>query len=264
MDLCLPELEKELSAEIIGRKIYYFTEIGSTNDEAFMLGKEGAPEGTVVLADSQVKGKGRLERIWHSPPQVNIYTSIILRPDCLHVDASRITIMGGLAVAEIIENICPGETRIKWPNDVLLSGKKVCGILAQMQSHGDKIDFVVVGIGINVNMNVEELPLEIKSVATSIFVQTGELFSRQDILISLYKNISKWYKTFLAGGFDMIKEKWLTMAALIGGDVCVRFRNEVINGKAVGIDQQGALILSRPGGEIVKILAGDASILKEN
>ncbi|MBN1473384.1 MAG: biotin--[acetyl-CoA-carboxylase] ligase [Syntrophaceae bacterium] len=264
MELCLKELKKELAGEIIGHSIHYFQEIGSTNDEAFRLGMDGAPEGTVVVADSQSAGKGRLQRSWFSPPQANIYTSIILRPEFNPADAPRITIMAGLAAAQTIETYCPREARIKWPNDVLLDGKKVCGILAQMQTNEDKIDFVILGIGINVNIAADDFPAEIRKIATSLAAQTGAFHSRHDLLITLYKNLSKWYKTLISTGFEMISDEWLRMASLIGCKIQVKFGNEIIKGKAVGIDERGALVMSDSKGKTVKILAGDASILKEN
>lgn len=264
MELCLQELKKELAGEIIGHSIHYYQEIGSTNDEAFRLGMEGAPEGTVIVANSQSAGKGRLQRSWFSPPSSNIYTSVILRPEFNPADAPRITIMAGLAAAQTIETYCPRKTRIKWPNDILLDGKKVCGILAQMQSNEDKIDFIILGIGINVNIAADEFPPEIRNIATSIAAQSGGYHSRQDLLITLYKNLSKWYKTLTSTGFEMIREEWLKMASLIGSETQVKFRDEIIKGKALGIDERGALVMSDSKGKTVKILAGDASILKEN
>jgi BirA family biotin operon repressor/biotin-[acetyl-CoA-carboxylase] ligase len=264
MELCPRELKKELAGEIIGHSIHYFQEIGSTNDEAFRLGMEGAPEGTVIVANSQSAGKGRLQRSWFSPPRSNIYTSVILRPEFNPANAPRITIMAGLAAAQTIEIYCPRKTRIKWPNDVLLGGKKVCGILSQMQASEDKIGFVILGIGINVNIAAEEFPPEIRNIATSIAAQTGAFHSRHDLLITLYKNMSKWYKSLTLNGFEMIREEWLKMASLIGCEIQVKFQNETVKGKALGIDEQGALIISDSKGKTVKILAGDASILKEN
>lgn len=264
MEFCLQKLKKELAGEIIGHSVHYFQEIGSTNDEAFRLGMDGAPEGTVVVANSQSAGKGRLQRSWFSPAGSNIYTSLILRPEFKPADTPRITIMAGLAAARTIETYCPRKTRIKWPNDILLDGKKVCGILAQMQAGQDKLDFAVLGIGINVNIATEEFPPEIQNTATSIAAQTGAFHSRQDFLITLYKNLSKWYKTLKLTGFEMIREEWLKMASLIGCEIQVKFLDEIIKGKALGIDERGALVMLDSKGKAVTILAGDASILKEN
>jgi len=256
-------MKRSLAGEIIGNEIRYFAEIGSTNDEAFRLGWQGLPQGVVVIADSQKAGRGRLQRAWHSPARANIYTSIILRPGFAPSAAPRLTVMAGLAVAETLKIFCPGIIQLKWPNDVLIEGKKVCGILAQMQTEADQISFVILGIGINVNMSGDDLPSDIKNSATSLMIQTGSVHSREKILINLYKNLSKWYKKLTGDGFDEIRQKWTEMAALIGCDIQVAYRSEAIRGKALGIDEEGALILAGADGKQVRILAGDASIIKE-
>ena len=183
----LEVLEKSLAGKFIGRPLYYYPEIGSTNDEAFRLGIAGAPEGTAVIADSQTKGKGRLQRVWHSPPGSNIYTSILLRPNYSPDQAPQISIAAGVAVAEIINEYCPGQVQLKWPNDVLLNKKKVCGILAQMKTSADVIDFVVLGIGINVNIGYNQLPPDIRTIATSLAIESGREISRLESQPQLFQ-----------------------------------------------------------------------------
>jgi BirA family biotin operon repressor/biotin-[acetyl-CoA-carboxylase] ligase len=239
MDYAIQLLENKLAGSLIGHKIHFYPEIGSTNDEAFNLAAAGSPEGTVVIADSQTKGKGRLQRAWHSPSGSNIYTSIILRPNLEPDRAPQISILAGVAVAEIMDNFCPGMVNLKWPNDVLLKGKKVCGILAQMKTLASRIDFIILGIGINVNI------------------------SRQELIIGLYENLAKWYKKLITDGFSVVKEKWLSMAPMIGQSVQIMSGNEVISGKALGIDEQGSLVLLTAEDRKIKISAGDATILKE-
>ena len=257
-------LEKRLSGKFIGRPLYYYPEIGSTNDEAFRLGLSGALEGTVVIADSQTKGKGRLQRVWHSPPGSNIYTSIILRPNCKPDQAPQISIAAGVAVAEIINEYCPRHVQLKWPNDVLLNKKKVCGILAQMKTSSNRIDFVVLGIGINVNIGYNQLPPDIRTIATSLAIETGREISRLELIIGLYENMAKWYKQLTERGFGTIKEKWINLAPMIGKKVQVMFHNEVIMGKALGLDDDGSLIILTVNNVTVKVSAGDATILKES
>jgi BirA family biotin operon repressor/biotin-[acetyl-CoA-carboxylase] ligase len=257
-------LKKSLAGKFIGRPLYYYPEIGSTNDEAFRLGGLGAPEGTAVIADSQTKGKGRLQRVWHSPPGSNIYTSIILRPNFEPEQAPQISIAAGVAVAEIINEYCPGHVQLKWPNDVLLNNQKVCGILAQMKTSANCIDFVVLGIGINVNIGYNQLPPDIRSIATSLAIETGREIARMELIISLYENLAKWYKQLMQRGFGAIKEKWLNLAPMISQNVQVMFRNEVVSGKALGLDDDGSLIILTVNNETVKVSAGDATILKES
>ena len=260
----LEVLEKSLAGKFIGRPLYYYPEIGSTNDEAFRLGIAGAPEGTAVIADSQTKGKGRLQRVWHSPPGSNIYTSILLRPNYSPDQAPQISIAAGVAVAEIINEYCPGQVQLKWPNDVLLNKKKVCGILAQMKTSADVIDFVVVGMGINVNIGYNQLPQDIRTIATSLAIETGREIARLELIISLYENLAKWYKELTQRGFDAIKEKWLNLAPMINQDVQIMFRNGGVRGKALGLDDDGSLIILTANNETVKVSAGDATILKES
>jgi BirA family biotin operon repressor/biotin-[acetyl-CoA-carboxylase] ligase len=260
----LEVLEKRLAGKFIGRPLYYYPEIGSTNDEAFRLGIAGAPEGTAVIADSQTKGKGRMQRLWHSPPGSNIYTSILLRPNFKPDQAPQISIAAGVAVAEILSQYCPGQVQLKWPNDVLLNKKKLSGILAQMKTSADGIDFVVLGIGINVNIGYKQLPSEIQSIATSLAIETGREIDRLELIISLYENIAKWYKELAQRGFDAIKEKWLNLAPMIGRQVQVRFCSEGVSGEALGLDDDGSLIILTVNNETVKVSAGDATILKES
>lgn len=264
MDYRIPLLKKRLLGKYIGHRLYYYQEIGSTNDEAFKLACVGALEGTVIIANSQTKGKGRLQRIWHSPSGVNIYTSIILRPNFAPFLTPQIPIMAGVAVAEILEEYCIGKVSLKWPNDVHLNGKKICGILSQAKTTVNYIDFVVLGIGINVNISYAQFPLDIRDIATSLAIEGGRDFSRQELIISLYENLTKWYKKLKRNGFDEIKEKWLRMTLMIGCNIQVMFQDEVIRGKALDIDEYGSLIIMNIEGETIKISAGDATILKEN
>lgn len=255
-------LEERLAGKLFGHKIYYYSETGSTNDDAFSLGNECAPEGTAVIADSQTGGKGRLGRLWQSPSGTNIYTSVILRPRMESSGASRIPIMVGVAVAEVLDAYCPGKISLKWPNDVLLNDKKVCGILSQAKITNGKIEFVVLGIGINVNMSDSQFPGKIRHIATSLLLDTGREVSREDLIISLYENLEKWYKQLTQKGFGGTREKWLSRTKMIGQTVQVVFKEEIITGKAAGIDGDGSLILVADGNKEIKVSAGDATIIK--
>jgi BirA family transcriptional regulator, biotin operon repressor / biotin---[acetyl-CoA-carboxylase] ligase len=256
-------LKKNLTGKLIGHKVYYYPEIGSTNDEAYRLGIDGSEEGTVVIADSQTKGKGRMQRVWHSPAGSNIYTSIILRPHFKPASAPQISIVAGVAVAEFLEQYCENSIELKWPNDVLASGEKICGILAQMKSSADQVDFIIVGIGINVNIKKDQFPADLRDIATSLAIEAGHDFSRDDLIISLYENLAKWYKKLLQDGFAPIKEKWLSLAPMIGKNVQVTHFSETLTGKALGIDDKGSLILLTAQSDTILISAGDATILKE-
>jgi BirA family biotin operon repressor/biotin-[acetyl-CoA-carboxylase] ligase len=254
-------LKQQLDGKFIGHQLCYFEEIGSTNDEAFRLGLAGAPEGTALIANSQSAGKGRMQRVWHSPAGSNIYTSIILRPKITPARAPQISILAGVAVAEVLESYCPDMIKLKWPNDVLIDGKKVCGILSQMKTAVSEIDFIVLGIGINVNISYSQFPKEICILATSLAIETDREISRQELIISLYENLAKWYKYLLKDGFDRIKEKWLSLSPMIGKPVQVMFQEEAVSGKAIGLDEDGSLILLTAGNKELKVSAGDATIV---
>jgi BirA family biotin operon repressor/biotin-[acetyl-CoA-carboxylase] ligase len=262
MDWNLELLEKEFAEKLFGHKIYYYSETGSTNDEAFTLGIAGTPEGTVVIADCQSGGKGRFQRLWYSPSGVNIYTSIILKPQIESSGASLIPIMAGVAVAEVLNAYCPGKIKLKWPNDVLLNDKKVCGILSRAKIAEKEIEFIVLGIGINVNMESNQFSKEIHDSATSLVIETGREISRQELTISLYENLGKWYKQLLQKEFGRIKEKWLELTPMIGQAIEVVFKDETMRGEATGIDDDGSLIILAEGNKKIKVSAGDATILK--
>lgn len=251
-----------LAGKFIGHQLHYYQETGSTNDEAFRLGSAGAPEGTVLVADSQHAGKGRLQRVWHSPAGANIYTSVILRPAFEAARAPQISIAAGVAVAETVEGYCRECVQLKWPNDVLICGKKVCGILAQMKMAGTAIDFVVVGIGVNVNLNREQFPPDIRDLATSLAIETGGEISRLDVIIRLYENMAKWYRELAYEGFGAVREKWLGLTPMIGKPVSVRYGEETVSGEAAGLDDDGSLIIRTVENKTIRVSAGDATILK--
>jgi len=255
-------LKQQLDGKFIGHHLYYYEEIGSTNDEAFRLGLAGAPEGTALIANSQNAGKGRMQRVWHSPAGSNIYTSIILRPQIEPARAPQISILAGVAVAETLESYCPDKIRLKWPNDVLIGGKKVCGILSQMKTALSEVDFIVLGIGIDVNISYNQFPQELRNLATSLAMETCREISRLELIISLYENLAKWYKQLLQNGFGRIKEKWLGLTPMIGQMVQVIFNEETVSGEAIGLDKDGSLILLTDKNETLQVSAGDATILK--
>ncbi len=263
MSLNQSSLKKHLAGKFIGHTLYYYEETGSTNDEAFRLGVQGAPEGTALIAERQNAGKGRMQRAWHSPPGANIYTSIILRPQFEPARAPQISITAGVAVAETLDLYCPGSVFLKWPNDVLIHGKKVCGILTQMKTTGGAVDFVVAGIGVNVNWNREAFPEDIREMATSVSMEAGREISRLELIILLYESLAKCYRELTKNGFDPIRKRWLGRTKMIGKPVSVIFGEEVIRGEAVDLDEDGSLVLVVDGKKKVKVAAGDATVGKE-
>lgn len=260
------EIKSNLKTSFIGKPLYFHSIIDSTNNEAHALALKGAKEGTAVVADCQTKGKGRLGRTWESPNGVNIYTSIILRPDIHPQTAPKLTLMAAVAVAETISKFlnngsgCKSEPAVKWPNDILLNSKKVSGILTEMNSETDRINFIILGIGVNLNMTMDMLPKELRTIATSLKEETGKDISRIDFLNTLYLNIEKWHKDFLKNGFAPVCEAWKTYFNMAGKAVNIKDADRQIEGIALTIDDNGHLLVREKSGKIVKIVSGDVLI----
>lgn len=255
-------LQSRLAGRRMGWRIHYLPVVDSTNRLALQLAREGAAEGTVVFADCQTKGRGRLKRIWQSPPGRNVYASILLRPDIDPAEAARITLTAGVAVAEMISIFCPEGVGLKWPNDVFIRERKVCGILTEMKTKGKALDALVVGIGLNVNIAGRDFDPEYRQSATSLREETGRIFPREDVALRLCDSFEKWYRIFLDEGFVAIRERWLSHSRMLGRRVRVLFQGEVQEGLVVGIDLDGALLLDDERGVVRRIIAGDASIMK--
>ncbi|MGZ6193568.1 MAG: biotin--[acetyl-CoA-carboxylase] ligase [Syntrophales bacterium] len=263
MDFNEKNLAIRLSGKRIGNNVHFLTEVESTNDALFKLARDGAPHGTVVIAECQTKGKGRLDRKWQSPPGCNIYTSIALRPSIEPVYGPQITLMTGVAVAELLSEYCTGGVTLKWPNDVLIRGKKVCGILAEMSaSSRGGVDFIVVGIGINVNIRKKDFDESIRNLATSLAEEMGHNISRLDLTAKLFDRFDELYSRLLDSGFGSIKNAWLSYCDTVGKAVQVVFNNDIESGKVLGIDDFGALIILDEKGKTKRVIAGDASVVK--
>lgn len=254
---------KSLIKGDIGREIIFFESIDSTNTCAMELAEKGSPHGTVVIADSQTKGRGRLGRTWVSPPKSNIYMSIILRLGLQPKDATLLTIMAGVACAIAIRNITRLEVKIKWPNDLIASGKKLGGILTEMKSEPTRIIFAVVGIGINVNIKVADFPPDIQSIATSIREELGEIKSRTLIAAEILKEIEQWYKVMISNGKEQLLDECRRLSSILGREVSITTDTETFTGIAQDIDDGGMLILRLPSGALLKkIHSGDVALLR--
>ena len=255
--LTVEGIKRNLSARFIGADIYLFDAIDSTNDYALKLAKEGAKEGTVVLSESQSKGKGRLGRSWFSPSGANIYLSIILRPQMPTSQIPLLTFAAAIAVAKAIRNAANLDADIKWPNDILIRGKKVAGILSEMGAEKDKVNFAIVGIGINVNLDKKDIPLELIDKATSIKIESNSLIDRTNLICRIIENLEEWYNLFERKGINDIIKEWKRLAITIGRDVKVQSGNSFVEGRAVDIDENGALLIKDRNSVIQKVLSGD-------
>lgn len=253
-DKLLPEeISYQLNTKVIGQSLFYYETLGSTMDTAFELGLKGFPEGTVVFAESQTKGRGRLGRSWFSPKEKGIYLSLLLRPEFLPQEAPKITLMTAVSISEAIKKITGLSVLIKWPNDIVVGGKKLAGILTELDAEADKIKFINIGIGINVNSSKSFLPKE----STSLKEEIGTELSRIELAREVLRAIESNYFILKDKGFKPILEKWLASSAILGKRIEISSQNRIICGEAQDIDMDGALLVRQDTGFIERVLSGD-------
>jgi len=254
------EIRLGLKTEFMGQNIYYEETVDSTQKIAHRLSMENAPEGTLVIADEQLQGKGRLGRSWHSPKYTGVWMSLILRPDIPVGKTPQLTLLAAVAVVQGIQELTGLQPQIKWPNDILLNGKKVTGILTELQAEADKVHSVIVGIGINANQRKEDFPPEIHSKATSLFIELGEKVNRAALIRAVLSRMEKLYKIYLSKGFEPVKLLWESYALSIGKTITARTLNRTITGKALGITEDGVLKIEDEGGKIHYVYSADIEI----
>jgi BirA family biotin operon repressor/biotin-[acetyl-CoA-carboxylase] ligase len=251
---------KLLATRVFGRRLVCLASTGSTSNDAAALAREGAPEGAAVIADTQTAGRGRLGRTWASARGVNLYMSVLLRPNVPPAAAPQLSLVAGLAVARSLE----GEgldPRIKWPNDVLLDGRKVCGILTELEAEADRVAFVVVGIGVNLNSRLDHFPPELHDKATSVLLATGRMVSRAAFTARLLAELERCYGRYIEAGFGVLADDWNARSALTGRTVTVAgAAREAVTGRCTGIDADGALLVAGGAG-VHRVLAGDVTIV---
>lgn len=248
--------------KIKGQKIHHFTEVTSTNDVAKELAVSGAREGTVITAEVQTCGKGRIGRSWLSP-KGGTWFSIILRPEVKARDAFKITFLTAVAIAKTIRKMFQLNAEIEWPNDVLINGKKVCGILTETSIKGEILDFVIVGIGINANVDINSFPKHLRKTVTTLSAEVKMEVDGEKLLQKLLDTLEAYYKMFEEGKFDSILDEWKQLNRFFGANVEVVDFNEKIMGQAVDVDQSGALIVKLADGTTRKVFSGDVTYLQE-
>lgn len=256
------DIERELTGHLVGSKITCLPETGSTNADAFRMAQEGAVEGSVVLAETQNSGKGRLGRVWASPKGVNVYASVILRPKVKPYEAAQLTFLSAVAVARAVESLTTLKPEIKWPNDVLLSGKKIAGLLNEMNSETDGVNFVILGIGVNLNMAIDQFPEDLRHPATSLMIELGRPVSRNDFVAALLRELDCLYYDFKQHGFAPVREEWQHRCNAKGRQVQVSDSGTVtLTGEFAGIDTDGAMLVRRDDGELERVISGDVRVL---
>jgi BirA family biotin operon repressor/biotin-[acetyl-CoA-carboxylase] ligase len=254
------ELRPLINTHEIGHALHWFSEVGSTNDVARALAEEGAAHGEVVIAESQTAGRGRRGRAWISPPGRNIYLSVILRPDLPPVRAPELTLLSSVALCQAVRHAgVPAD--IKWPNDLMVHGRKVAGVLTEMAAEVDQVQWVVLGVGINVNARAEDFPPELRGSATSLCLERGQPVPRALLASAVLGALEEWLDRHAAEGFGPVRAAWKEMSETLGREVRVRSPGHDVEGVAEDVDEIGALIVrTRAGRE--RVLAGDVESLR--
>jgi BirA family biotin operon repressor/biotin-[acetyl-CoA-carboxylase] ligase len=244
----------------LGFNLHRFEEVGSTNDVAKELAQQGGAEGTAVLAEAQTAGRGRLQRTWASPKGKGIYLSVILRPPISLAQTAQITMLAAVAVAQAIQRFSGLEARTKWPNDVVIGDKKVCGILTEVSAQATNLRFAVVGIGINVSMTRDDLPEEVRDSATSLAIESGQPLDREPVLQAVLQSLSVYYHRYRTQPFGSILDEYKSLDIALGNVVTVFDNSARIVGIAEDIDELGTLTLRLPDGQRQKVMTGKVSL----
>ncbi len=242
------EISYSLETKIFGRKIYAYQRIQSTNSIATQLADSGAAEGTIIIAEQQTKGRGRLGRKWFSPAGNSLYFSLILRPKIHPRQAPGISLITAVALTETISTYGNLPVKVKWPNDVLIGGRKTAGILTELSAEPDIVNFIVVGIGININHKKNDFPEEICNLATSLRIELGKKVKRVQFLKRLLVRLENEYLLFKKSGLTETRPKLVEYSSLIGNDITLRIGRRSVSGRVMDIDEDGRLIVATPTG----------------
>jgi BirA family biotin operon repressor/biotin-[acetyl-CoA-carboxylase] ligase len=254
------ELRPLLNTHDLGHAIHHFEVISSTNDHARDLAEQGAAHGEVVVAESQTGGRGRRGRPWVSPPGRNVYLSVVLRPDLPPARVTELTLLTSVAICDALRQAnVPAE--IKWPNDVLVGGRKIAGILTELASEPERVHWVVVGIGVNVNATEADFPEELRPIATSVRIERGEPAPRALFVAACLTALEAWLDRHAEEGFGPVREAWRERCGTLGRDVTVRTEGRDVVGRAEDVDATGALLV-RTGAGVERILSGDVLMLR--
>ncbi len=248
--------------KVIGRDIRVFQETTSTNDIVEKLARDGVKEGAVVFAESQTKGRGRLGRVWMSPPGKGLWFSILLRPNLRPVETTQLTVASATALRRAIRDVTGLALEIKWPNDLLIDGKKVVGVLTEMSAEVDRVRHAILGIGVDVNLGATEFPPELRKQATSLKVETGKPVSRPELAAAILRELDVDYARICSGKFPEVADEWEAGCATIGRNVSVQIGRRKISGRAEALDDDGALLVRTEHGHLERIIGGDVTLEK--
>lgn len=258
-------IQAALRTDILGRALIEVHEsIGSTNQRARSLALGDAGEGTLVLAERQTAGRGRLDRVWHSPPGLNLYLSLILRPDLPPARAALLTLAASLALASAVSDVTGLTPDIKWPNDLLLNGRKMSGILSEMELSGSNVAFVILGVGINVNLSLADLPEDLAETVGSLAIASGRTWDRTEALAAFLTRMEEYYLALKAGRVEEILQAYRASCVTLNSRVEYIHKGVRIQGRAIDVNSAGELVVRRAdNNQLVTINAGDVSLMKK-
>jgi len=246
----------------IGRDIRVFEETTSTNDVIEKFARDGVKEGVVVFAESQTKGRGRLGRKWMSPARKGLWFSVLLRPDLRPQATTQVTVASATALRRAIELQTGLKPEIKWPNDILLGGKKVAGILTELNAELDRVKYVILGMGVDVNLNPSEFPEDLRDQATSLKAELGRAVPRAELAVAILRELDADYARLSLGGFSTVADEWESHCSTIGRDVAIMIGEREVRGRAEALGEEGALLVRTEHGHLEPIVGGDVTIRK--
>lgn len=246
--------------KVIGRDIRVFQETTSTSDVVEKLARDGVKEGAVVFAESQTQGRGRLGRKWISPPGKGLWFSVLLRPDLRPQAVTQLTIASATALVRAMRASTGLTAEIKWPNDILIRGKKVAGILTEMSGELDHVKHAILGIGVDVNLTTREFPPELRKLATSIKAETGRAVDRAELATAILRELDGDYARIGSGQFETVAGEWERYCSTIGRNVVIQIGDRRIQGRAESLDGDGALLLRTQHGHLERITGGDVTL----
>ncbi len=254
------EIRPLLNTHDLGQVLHWYEEIGSTSDRAKELAEDGAEHGEVVVAEAQTAGRGRRGRLWVSPPRRNLYFSVVLRPELPPARAPELTLVASLAICDALRQAGVG-AGIKWPNDVLVSGRKIAGVLTELAAEPDRVHWVVIGVGVNVNARREDFPEELRDEATSVLLERGQPAPRALLAAACFTALEDWLDRHAEEGFAPIRDAWRERSVTLGREVVVKEASRELRGVAEDIDATGALLVRGPAG-LERVLAGDVTLVR--
>lgn len=247
-------------AVVVGRDLQVFQETTSTNDIVERLAHDGVKEGVVIFAETQTEGRGRLGRKWVSPAGKGLWFSVLLRPPWRPQECTRLTVAATTALARAIRGQTGLTADIKWPNDLLLRGRKVAGILTELNAEPDLVRHVVLGIGVDVNLTAAEFPVAVRPVATSLRIEARRSFNRADLAVAILRELDRDYARIRDGQFEGIADEWSSLCGTIGREVSILIGSRRVRGRAEALDSEGALLVRTEHGRLERVTGGDVTL----